>query len=1069
VFVRRLLACSCLTPILFLPTIVHAETTIDAKRTTGVATSTIKNGAPDDLRITSTGSIELTGGTAVTLDTANTVKNEGTISLKDANDAIGILATSASGEISNSGKITIAETYAPTDTDKDGDLDGPFSKQARNAGIKTTGAFTGNVTNSGAISVKGNQSAGISLGGALTGNLTHSGTIDVLGDNSVGIQTGAVSGSVKVLGAVSVQGAGAVGVAVDGPVGGALQVQSSIVTSGYRSATPPADVSKLDPEDLLQGGPAVRVAGSVGGGIIFDVRPKDADPKDNDEDKDGIEDAKEGNASITSLGAAPAVQIGSASGTVAVGALAGNAQGLGLVINGDMLGDGVYKGVDGTGLQIGGMGGTVTIAGGAAVNGTVGAKSQDGNATAIRIGAGATMPKLIVGGAVAATSGAGATGQVRAVSIDSGASLSTITNSGAISATGVGEGTATAIRDASGTLALVENTGAITATSKKAAVETAVAIDLQANTSGATVRQNKVADTATAPKIVGAVLFGSGNDVFEVADGIVTGTARFGGGNNRLTLSGDAAMQGDVAFGAGADTLALGGSSVLAGTVDFGGGADTLTLGDTSRFSGTFANSGGVAVTITGGTLDVRNTGTVALSSLNLSGDSTIGVTVDPTTHSATQYQIDSASFGEGSKVSVSVASVGSAEGDYVIVKAGTLTGGANLAANSAALPFMFKGAVTADPTAGEVKLQVSRKSVAELGLSRSQSAAYDGVFAALDKDAKVAGVFLGIRAQDQFQDAVEQMLPDHAGGVFETVTRGSRTLGGYIADPNAMVADLGEGIGFWLQQAVWGTTKPQGDTASYRSSGWGASGGVELNSGIGKFGVSLAYLNGKTEQRRIDDQVDANQYEAAVHWRNSWGGFNAFARASAAMVKLDGSRRFAGTLGTEEVVRTATGDWDGQLYSTSGGLSYQFRTGRLTIRPGATIDYYRLHEDGHTEKGGGDAFDLTVASRTSDEMAATGTVAAGYDLNSSDTSFLRVELEGGRREIVGGSLGRTVAHFKDGDSFTLAPEDREAGWLGRLRLVGGGDGFRAGGEASVEEQNGRAALGFRATLSVGF
>nr|WP_157027550.1 autotransporter domain-containing protein [Sphingomonas horti] len=1064
-----MLACSCLTPILFIPAVAHAETTIDAKRTAGVATSTVKNGARDDLRITSTGSIEPTGGTAVTLDTANTVKNEGSISLKDANDATGILATSGAGEINSSGKIVIGETYVATDTDKDGDLDGPFSKQARNAGIKTSGAFAGNVTNSGAISVRGNESAGIMLSGPLTGNLTQSGTVDVLGDQSVGVRTNGVSGSVKVLGGVTVQGAGAVGVAVNGPVGGALQIQSSVVTSGYRTATPPADVSKFDPEDLLQGGPAVRVAGSVAGGIIFDVKPKDADPKDNDEDKDGIEDAKEGSASVTSFGAAPAVQIGSSSGTVAVGALAGNADGFGLVINGDVLGSGVYKTIDGTGLQIGGTGGAVTIAGGAAVNGTVGAKSLDANATAIRIGSGAAVPKLRVGGAVAATSGAGAAGQVRAVSIDSGGSLPTITNSGQISAVASGDATATAIRDASGTLTLVENTGAISATSKKAAVESAVAIDLQANSSGATVRQNKVADTATAPKIVGAVLFGSGNDVFEVADGTVAGTTRFGAGNNRLALSGDALVQDDVAFGAGADSLALGGTSALTGAVDFGGGADTLTLADKAVFRGTLANSGGAAVTMTGGMLDVRTAGIVSLAALDVSGDSTIGVTIDPATRSATQYQVGSASFGQGAKVSVSVASVGSAEGNYVIVKAGTLTGGGNLTATSAALPFMFKGDVSADDPAGQVTLKVQRKAATELGLNRSQAAAYDAVFKALDKDAKVAGSFLGIREQGDFRDAVAQMLPDHAGGVFETVTRGSRTLGGYIADPNAMVAELGGGLGFWLQQAVWGTSKPQQDSASYRSSGWGASGGIELNSGVGKFGVSLAYLNGKTEQRRTDGQVDANQYEAAAHWRNAWGGFNAFARASAALVNLDGSRRFAGTFGTEQVVRTATGDWDGRLYSASGGLSYQFRTGRLTIRPAATIDYFRLHEDGRAEKGGGDAFDLTVASRTSDELAATGTIAAGYELSTSDTGFLRVELEGGRREIVGGSLGRTEAHFKDGDSFTLTPEDRKAGWLGRVRLVGGGDGFRAGAEASAEQQNGRAALGFRATLSVGF
>ena len=40
--------------------------------------------------------------------------------------------------------------------------------------------------------------------------------------------------------------------------------------------------------------------------------------------------------------------------------------------------------------------------------------------------------------------------------------------------------------------------------------------------------------------------------------------------------------------------------------------------------------------------------------------------TVDPTTHSATQYQAGAASFGLGTKVSVSVTSVGSAEGNYV-------------------------------------------------------------------------------------------------------------------------------------------------------------------------------------------------------------------------------------------------------------------------------------------------------------------------------------------------------------------------------------------------------------------
>src|SRR3546814_14880923 len=69
------------------------------------------------------------GGTAVTLDSGNDVKNAGTIQISDASNAAGIRATATgSGAITNSGKIVLDEDYTPTDDDDDGDLDGPFAK-----------------------------------------------------------------------------------------------------------------------------------------------------------------------------------------------------------------------------------------------------------------------------------------------------------------------------------------------------------------------------------------------------------------------------------------------------------------------------------------------------------------------------------------------------------------------------------------------------------------------------------------------------------------------------------------------------------------------------------------------------------------------------------------------------------------------------------------------------------------------------------------------------------------------------------------------------------------------------
>ena len=43
----------------------------------------------------------------------------------------------------------------------------------------------------------------------------------------------------------------AVGLALDGDIGGALVIQNSVTSTGYRSISAPADPSKLDADDLL--------------------------------------------------------------------------------------------------------------------------------------------------------------------------------------------------------------------------------------------------------------------------------------------------------------------------------------------------------------------------------------------------------------------------------------------------------------------------------------------------------------------------------------------------------------------------------------------------------------------------------------------------------------------------------------------------------------------------------------------------------------------------------------------------------------------------------------------------
>ncbi|MFN3820250.1 autotransporter domain-containing protein [Blastomonas sp.] len=1051
-----------------------AETNVTTARTTPIATGTANNGAADSIKITSTGSIKPASGVAVTVNSNHAVTNEGTIQITDASNSAGIVVNDGTNAtITNRGTITIDETYAPTDTDTDGDLDGPFAQGQGRFGIRTLGALTGSVVNSGNITIEGNDSAAISLEGPLTGSLTSSGAIAVLGNNAVGIRTGAVSGNVALTGSIAATGANATGVAITGPIGGALTVQGAITSTGYRSTTSPADPSKLDADDLLQGGPALRVAGSVAGGILFDAPPPNTKPDDKDEDKDGIDDDKEGTASVISYGAAPAVQIGSASEAVNVGAVAGTAAaGHGIVNNGRIQGNGVYKDVAANGMVIGGQGGATTITGGILNNGTVGALSNGGNATAIRIGNLGTVPSLRNTGTIEAAGGSAATSLVRAIVVDAGGTLTSLSNSGKITATAATDGAASAIVDLSGSLRTVENTGTISAIAAKPGTDKAIAVDLAANTTGATVRQSALTAEGR-PSITGDIRFGSGNDLLEVSAGSITGAMRFGEGANRLAASGESRLTGDATFGSGADTVQLSGKSLLAGKLDLGGGNDTLAISGTAQLRGTLSGAGQAAITVSGGSLSITSPGAVRLGSLAVTDQGTIGVTIDGKAGSFTRYEVaGGASFATGSKVAINLVNVSQSEGTYQIVSAGSLTGSANLSTTSVALPFLFKSTLTGSDAAGTVSVDVKRKSATELSLSASQARAYDAVFKALDSDAAVAGSFLAISNADQASAAVQQMLPDHAGGTFATVTQGSRATARFLTDTAAPYSDQGN-WGFWLQQTVWGSTKDRDSTAAFDTSGWGGTGGVEIKAGdVGNFGVSLGYLNGKNDGDETGNQIRSDQYELAAHWRGNWGALRAFARGSAAQIDFSGTRRFAAEVGGSAVSRVASAEWSGQLYSASAGLGYEARLGRrLILRPSASIDYYRLDEDGYAETGGGDAFNLTVDKRSSDEIAVNGTLVAGYDLGSlaGDDAWIRAEIEGGRRQIIGGSLGDTTARFKGGEAFTLVPDTRNDGWIGGLRLVGGQGSFAMAGQVGAEEQYDKVALNARVSLRIGF
>jgi hypothetical protein len=212
-----------------------AQTLIEDKRTQPIRTSQLKGGAGDAVKVTDKGSIELTAGSAITVDGDHDTTNAGKIVVTNADGASGIeVVGDRQADIVNSGTITIDETYTAEDIDNDKDLDGPFAVGRDRVAIRVRGNLVGDIRHTGTITVEGNESAGISVAGLLDGDFVHDGKTSVLGDDSVGVEVGDVTGNVRLAGTISAAGEGSSAAHLGGDIDGALVVQGSIAATGYR-------------------------------------------------------------------------------------------------------------------------------------------------------------------------------------------------------------------------------------------------------------------------------------------------------------------------------------------------------------------------------------------------------------------------------------------------------------------------------------------------------------------------------------------------------------------------------------------------------------------------------------------------------------------------------------------------------------------------------------------------------------------------------------------------------------------------------------------------------------------
>ncbi|MBB6251390.1 autotransporter outer membrane beta-barrel domain-containing protein [Nitrospirillum iridis] len=980
---KRLLAPVAAAPLCFAAlTDLHAATTISGTQSTAVSTST-----SGDLTIT--GTVSPSSGTAVTLDSSNTITSSGTISITGNDDTTGILVKGGNtGSVSLSGTLTLTDSSISTTV--------PLTSAERRYGIwvSGTGVFTGDISTSATLTVRGNDSAGILIATEMDGSLSMSGSVSVTGNNSYGIHTTAITaGTILISGTVSTLGTGSVGVALDGVTEGAVDVTGTITSTGYLSTTRPtttAGFAALTANDELQGGAALRISATTTGGLYA-----------------------ESTSVISSYGSAPAILVGASTGDMALGAYPGNTRGL--VLAGSIIASGVYNGFSTTGIQIGGLGGTVEVVGGLSLSGTLTTLAYKADSTGILVGSGATVTDIAISGTVSTTVSSQSS-TATAISIASGATVNSINIVGTVAAYATGYSGATtsvasnavAIKDASGTVSLINNSGIILAQVSKSTdntgiTGTATALDLSANTIGVTINNSGT--------ITGDILLGSGDATVNLTAGTVTGALSFGSGTNTLTIDGGAV------------------------------------------YVGALTSDGTLATTVTNGKLRDTSTSTINMRSLTVGSSGEIDFTADPANNTNTLFNVSgTASLASGTKIGLIFKSKVTDSTTFTVIKASSLSVGTNDQTLLGDVSYWYKASIAADTTAGTVSVNVARRSAAEAGITVGASA-FNAVYAAFDKDTQVGEAFFNATSASTFGSLYEKMLPDYNGGPFQLLNRGMMALARTEADPTVAMVD--EKRGAWVQELGFAVSQNRDQGPGYNGNGVALMGGYEKSvENVGIVGLSSAYMITAVNDPDASsgNQVKGQVFTGGTYWRDRLGGLMANASLNAGYIRFTSKRVFTGTDDDSTAFeRDADAHWTGYLGDAHVGLGYEQSLGFMFVRPNASLDYFVLYDGAHQESNGGSAFNLNIASRTGQQGNAEASLTFGTQLGG-DFQW-KPALTVGWKQVFGDGAGDTTANFAGGSSFTLVPQSMVGGGpIARLTVQAGNRysdiGLELGGES---------------------
>ncbi|MEZ5959376.1 MAG: autotransporter outer membrane beta-barrel domain-containing protein [Hyphomonadaceae bacterium] len=1000
------------------------DRTISTPITTPVSTSNPDGTAvPGDIEVTSAGSITVTAGqTAITVDSSNDVLVDGQIAATDANNVTGISILGGNvgpNTIEIGGAINLLEDYTISDSDSDGDLDGDLALGTDRHGIflQAGPTFTGDIINSGSIFVEGNNSSAITLDTLLTGDLVSSGGLNVIGEDSYGIAiNGGVTGDVLISGGATVRGQNSVGVHVNGDVGGQLSISGTYNVTGYLQTAGISDQGALDPDDLEQSGSAILVNGNVAGGITIE-----GIGVENDEDDDGDTELNEADdnagAVINQFGSAPAVNIAADGSNIVIGP---GAEGYGLLLRGSIAAFGIWDGVGATGLRIAGDGGgsTTTINGGISLDSAINANASGADAQAILIGQDAITPFLQVRGSVIASVNSDPAFTVYGILVESGADVASFNNSGNITATYFGEtGDSVAVSDQSGTLTSITNSGQIIA--QIAATD------------------DDLTDDIPPPPITGsAIAFDLSATSANISFQQVEPTVFTDDDAIDNFLAAPARIVGDILFGSGNDTLDLL-SGTIAGNVAFGAGADAFNIDNGAIYTGSLSDADGqLVIDVADGVLNYQG-GTLTITSANFSANSAFNPLLSDVPGETTNITATgSVTFAAGAQLTPVLPAGLPTFGTQTFLSANQMFGAANVIGlvGGANAPFLYDIIIdTTNPIveggANSLNVTFDLKTPAELGLSTNQAIAFDPILAALRLDTDAAAAMAAITTEYEFFDAYEDLLPNYAEGATEIAATAIQQM--QSATSNRMAATRLQGlneVSVWGQEIAYGIDRepPNSNAQAFRGHGFGFAGGIDgpTNNGA-MFGLSVSFIASEVEEPgRPEGEIAGWFGQANAYYATAMGPIDLDFIAGLGAGKMQ-SRRFV-EIGNP-VAFSALTEADWLAFEGHGSIRASAPmaiSDAFTVTPQAALTYVGISEQDYEEEGGGPAIDYAVDGVFSQRLWADVGIEFAANMRFGERTIVSPRIYAGyRANVLDAESERTVQFVSGGAPFTLTDE----------------------------------------------